>query len=268
MAKRLVDEICWEAQRDLAKWRFEALKSRYIIINRESLLEEHAISFSPLDTLEARIHIDDATVAKAKPHLDFTAGIVNVKIVNEADSDPMSDLEHDLNALSIEVPVDEPHLLPPPPPPASVAKTPKIEPITPLATPLVTPNQSPRSIQKDLKPPTSSLPYRDIVFIPKNAPLTDSLKKKQFAEMLAKTVKAEEDAKLLACNKVLSDGEGKENIELGGGGGDEQQLRQQQQPSSEPKPWGWISEKRTKNNIVIRRFRFPERKVPLTDQKE
>ncbi|KXJ74844.1 protein Spindly [Aedes albopictus] len=266
MAKRLVDEICWEAQRDLAKWRFEALKSRYIIINRESLLEEHGIAFETLDAFQLGIHIDEATVAKATPHVGFTPAVV--KSTQEAcpDLNPLGDLENDLNSLALdELHHPSPLILPPPPPPMPLSKPPtkqlpeKVETITPLATPLVTPIQSPKSDQKSSKPLTNPLPYRDIVFIPKNAPLTDSLKKKNFAEMLEKTQAEDSASKSSAFSAVkIADDEEKENLGR----------RQQEQDSAQSKAWGWISEKRTKNNIVVRRFKFPERKFPVEGQKE
>lgn len=53
------------------RWRFEALKSRCTIINRELLLEDHKIAFEPLNKLEARQavqkHFPD--VAKETPQI-------------------------------------------------------------------------------------------------------------------------------------------------------------------------------------------------------
>ncbi|XP_021694237.1 protein Spindly [Aedes aegypti] len=268
MAKRLVDEICWEAQRDLAKWRFEALKSRYIIINRESLLEEHGIAYEPLDAIQVGIHIDEATVARAKPHVGFTPGVIESTQEVCHDIDPLGDLEQDLNTLSLGEVNQPPALLPPPQPPVLLTKPPskpapeKVETITPLATPLVTPIQSPKSEQKDSKHSLNAPFYRDIVYIPKNAPLTDSLKKKHFAEMLEKTTKSAEAFKTTSATKARADEE-KENVQQV-----QQQQSGQQQDSSQSKAWGWISEKRTKNNIVVRRFKFPERKVPVDGQKD
>lgn len=48
----------------MARWRFEALKSRCIIINRETLLEEHKISFeaNPKDVVQLAQKLDTPTV--------------------------------------------------------------------------------------------------------------------------------------------------------------------------------------------------------------
>ncbi|XP_058443733.1 protein Spindly [Malaya genurostris] len=256
MSKRIVDEICWDAQCDLAKWRFEALKSRYIIINRESLLEEHGIEFLPFDTMEAGIHINEMLVAKAKPHIGFYSSKASVPSTEDRwkELDLLADLH-----VSPKVPVvqgsnTQPKLMlaPPPPTTASVRPTVKEEIFSPLATPLVTPVPSPKSVKKEelylagssTAEKDGTLKYRDIIFNSKDAPIANSYKKKQFAEMIAKTAAT-----------TAADGKGKENVP---------QLESEtdvtpQQQTSQNNVYGWISEKRTKNNIVIRRFKFPER---------
>lgn len=248
MAKRLVDEICFEAQQDLAKWRFEALKSRYTIINRESLLEEHEIAFPTIDSLQAGIQIDENLIRQAKPHISFSMG--TAKTVKTDQKQDELDLLAELH-IDVTVPAEDtlpklktsPLLLPPPPPaplaPSTCSTKIKEEILTPLATPLVTPVQSPRSVKKEER--TTPLVYRDIVFTPNDKPL--SAKKNPTA--------------ITTTSDTIKTGpvEGKENVPSA-----------ESQPSSQSKSWGWISEKRTKNNVVIRRFKFPERKVPLNEK--
>ncbi|XP_058818625.1 protein Spindly isoform X2 [Topomyia yanbarensis] len=262
MSKRLVDEVCWDAQRDLAKWRFEALKSRYIIINRESLLEEHGIEFAPFDTMEAGIHINEVLVANAKPHVGFSTSANPVPKIEDRWKE--LDLLADLN-IAPKLPVveginkeTELMLAPPPPSEAIHRSAVKEEFLTPLATPLVTPVPSPKSLKKEnvsfvsgtfSNAEKSGVPtYRDIVFSPKDAPII--YKKKQFSEMFGKV-----DSHQGATKKTTPavDEQEKENVLQA-----EKDTNQQPQ-TSDGKRWGWISEKRTKNNIVIRRFKFPER---------
>lgn len=251
MAKRLVDEICFEAQQDLAKWRFEALKSRYTIINRESLLEEHEIAFPAIDSLQAGIHIDENLIKQAKPHISFSMGTAQSIKTDQKQGE--LDLLADLH-IDVTIPTGDtlpklkpsPLLLPPPPPPPPVPSIPsaikKEEILTPLATPLVTPVQSPRSVKKEVSTAerTTPLVYRDIVFTPNDKP--PSAKKNPPTITPSDAIKADVT-------------KGKENVPCG-----------ESQPSSQSKSWGWISEKRTKNNVVIRRFKFPERKVPLNEK--
>ncbi|KAL9692127.1 hypothetical protein quinque_015934 [Culex quinquefasciatus] len=217
MAKRLVDEICFEAQQDLAKWRFEALKSRYTIINRESLLEEHEIAFPSFDSLQAGIHIDDNLIRQAKPHISFSMGTAKTD-QKQSELDLLADLHIDVTIPAI-----------------------KEEILTPLATPLVTPVQSPRSVNKEVRTAERSTPlvYRNLVFTPNDKPLSE---KKNSP----------------ASEAVVAAAEGKENVPCA----------EPQQSQSQSKSWGWISEKRTKNNVVIRRFKFPDRKATPANEKQ
>ncbi|KAL9694389.1 hypothetical protein quinque_013674 [Culex quinquefasciatus] len=249
MAKRLVDEICFEAQQDLAKWRFEALKSRYTIINRESLLEEHEIAFPSFDSLQAGIHIDDNLIRQAKPHISFSMGTAKTD-QKQSELDLLADLHIDVTIPAVDTlsKLKTPSLLlpppPPPPPPAfTSAPTAKIkeEILTPLATPLVTPVQSPRSVNKEVRTAERSTPlvYRNLVFTPNDKPLSEKKNPP-------------------ASEAVVAAAEGKENVPCA----------EPQQSQSQSKSWGWISEKRTKNNVVIRRFKFPDRKATPANEKQ
>lgn len=50
LQKARIEEQCNNAELDVARWRFEALRSRCIIIGREQLLEERGIAFDTADT--------------------------------------------------------------------------------------------------------------------------------------------------------------------------------------------------------------------------
>ncbi|XP_053698083.1 protein Spindly [Sabethes cyaneus] len=274
MAKRTVDEICWDAQCDLAKWRFEALKSRYIISNRESLLEEHNVVFPSFNALH--IHIDDQIVANAKPNVGWA--VENTQKLRQNDQylgelDLLSDLEPKLPTLKSSITSQPVIMQAPPPPPLSIANdvkpSIKEEPLTPLATPFVTPVQSPKSLKKetsalsDSKQRTeeksnSALKYRDIVFIPKNAPLSDSLKKKNVELFTEKVTTGCQQIKL--SKEMPADLE-KENV-----ANSKEDDKSRNAPQT--KAYGFVSEKRTKNNIVIRRFKFPNRIASTSTQKE
>ncbi|XP_055544144.1 protein Spindly [Wyeomyia smithii] len=265
MAKRMVDEICWDAQCDLAKWRFEALKSRYVMINRESLLEEHGISFPSFSALEASIHIDEQVIANAKPHVAFTFGNgsnqrTNCRYLEELDL--LSDLEPKLP--SVESSKNQPPIA------KEFKPLIKEEPVTPLATPLVTPVQSPKSIKEEApasvdakqdttEQNTSVLVYRDIVFTPKDTPISDSMKKKQVTKIVEKVAVKCQDIKL--SKDVQPIGE-KENFPPAK---DSEEKTQQQPPQA--KGFGWVSEKRTKHNVIVRSFKFPDRITAKSTEK-
>lgn len=231
----MVDEICWDAQCDLAKWRFEALKSRYIIINRESLLEEHGVDFPSFNALEASIHIEDKIVANATPHISFAAGTRPILKQNNRyldDLDLLSDIEPKISAIEIKSSnYKKPAIMLAPPPPAplivkDVQPLIKEEPLTPLATPLVTPNQSPKAIKNEApelldskqytaEKSSTSLVYRNIVFTPKDPPLSDSLKKQNVQQLVETVTIRCQDIKL---NKEAQPNDEKENCpNLNGG---------------------------------------------------
>ncbi|XP_055606584.1 protein Spindly [Uranotaenia lowii] len=265
MDKRLADEICHDAQRELSKWRFEALKSRYVIINRESLLEEHGLKFQPFDAIEPGIHINELVVSNAKPHVGFKSAkfesLENTFDLKDLYS--LSDLKLDLMIPPVKNDQKENNLPPPAQPEVSnpTPKQPEIkeEFITPASTPLVTPNQSPKANNIKIAGTSSSktnstLAYRDIIYIPKDAPLSGSLKKKQFADIVDRITKSEQKHEIV---------EDKENsLQPTNVVGNEVQ-------KTEPtKSWGWISETRTKNNIVVRRFKFPTRTTAPSDTQQ
>ncbi|XP_055637925.1 protein Spindly [Toxorhynchites rutilus septentrionalis] len=246
MAKRLTDEVCWDAQRDLAKWRFEALKSRYIIANRESLLEENNIPFAQMTINESIAHIDEVALNSAKPNVTCSMGTAATK-TDVWNLDLLADLNINHTPVIVSCVKQTTLLLPPPNgPPSVLRRAAKEEVLTPLATPLVTPIQSPKSVKKDELSITEEkkagpLNYRDIVYIPRNAPLTESLKKKEYIAMVERITKKEEN-----------ETDDKENVP---------RQNTDVKQMSQTKTSGWVSEKRTKNNVLIRRFKLPDKKL-------
>ncbi|XP_075153588.1 spindle apparatus coiled-coil protein 1 spindly [Haematobia irritans] len=55
------------SQQDLARWKFEALKSRCILLDRENLLTEHKIDFKPVHAIE--YHIPEKDLNEARPRI-------------------------------------------------------------------------------------------------------------------------------------------------------------------------------------------------------
>ncbi|XP_059221975.1 protein Spindly [Stomoxys calcitrans] len=55
------------SQQDLARWRFEALKSRCLLLDREHLLTEHKIDFKPVHAVE--FHIPEKQLNEARPRI-------------------------------------------------------------------------------------------------------------------------------------------------------------------------------------------------------
>lgn len=86
MQKAVLDESFQNSQKELAKWRFEALKSRCIIIERETLLEENNIPFAtkiPVSTM----NITDDIINSAKPRIIYVNNAENgSQWVDEVDS--------------------------------------------------------------------------------------------------------------------------------------------------------------------------------------
>uniref|UniRef100_A0A6P4G0U9 Uncharacterized protein LOC108053028 n=1 Tax=Drosophila rhopaloa TaxID=1041015 RepID=A0A6P4G0U9_DRORH len=54
-------------QQEMARWRFESLKSRCVLIDRENLLTEHKISFKPMQAME--FNIKEAELKAALPRI-------------------------------------------------------------------------------------------------------------------------------------------------------------------------------------------------------
>lgn len=88
LQKSNADELLHNVTQDLARWRFEALKSRCVIINRETLLEEHKIQFDTdaaaanisnmarkLDTSSVRPIIVDASTSILRVTSDKVAAL-------------------------------------------------------------------------------------------------------------------------------------------------------------------------------------------------
>ncbi|XP_037810802.1 protein Spindly [Lucilia sericata] len=65
--KASLEEQLRNAQQDMARWRFESLKSRCILIDREHLLTENKINFKPVHAIE--YNISEKEQAEAKPRI-------------------------------------------------------------------------------------------------------------------------------------------------------------------------------------------------------
>ncbi|XP_023296427.2 protein Spindly [Lucilia cuprina] len=65
--KASLEEQLRNAQQDMARWRFESLKSRCILIDREHLLTENNIKFKPVHAIE--YSISEKEQAEAKPRI-------------------------------------------------------------------------------------------------------------------------------------------------------------------------------------------------------
>ncbi|EDV57639.2 protein Spindly [Drosophila erecta] len=62
-----LEERMRSVQQEMARWRFESLKSRCVLIDRENLLTEHKISFKPMQAME--FNIKEAELKSALPRI-------------------------------------------------------------------------------------------------------------------------------------------------------------------------------------------------------
>ncbi|KAL9930646.1 spindle apparatus coiled-coil protein 1 spindly isoform 1-T2 [Glossina fuscipes fuscipes] len=62
-----LEEQLRNALQDMARWRFESLKSRCVLLNREYLLNEHKIPFEPMQALD--FHITHKEQEEARPRI-------------------------------------------------------------------------------------------------------------------------------------------------------------------------------------------------------
>ncbi|XP_017858698.1 PREDICTED: protein Spindly [Drosophila arizonae] len=62
-----LEEQLRNMQQDMARWRFESLKSRCVLIDRENLLMEHKIAFKPMKAME--FDIKEAEIKAALPRI-------------------------------------------------------------------------------------------------------------------------------------------------------------------------------------------------------
>ncbi|KAH8350606.1 hypothetical protein KR067_011671 [Drosophila pandora] len=62
-----LEEQVRSVQQEMARWRFESLKSRCVIIDRENLLTEHKIAYKPMQAME--FNIKDAELKAALPRI-------------------------------------------------------------------------------------------------------------------------------------------------------------------------------------------------------
>ncbi|KAL7742097.1 hypothetical protein ACLKA6_018344 [Drosophila palustris] len=65
--KATIDEQMRNVQQEMARWRFESLKSRCVLIDRENLLTEHKITFKPVKAME--FDIKEAAIKAALPRI-------------------------------------------------------------------------------------------------------------------------------------------------------------------------------------------------------
>ncbi|XP_034474198.1 protein Spindly [Drosophila innubila] len=65
--KATIDEQMRNVQQEMARWRFESLKSRCVLIDRENLLTEHKITFKPVKAME--FDIKEAQIKAALPRI-------------------------------------------------------------------------------------------------------------------------------------------------------------------------------------------------------
>ncbi|KAH8411936.1 hypothetical protein KR222_002908 [Zaprionus bogoriensis] len=65
--KATLEEQMRNVQQDMARWRFESLKSRCVLIDRENLLTEHKISFKPMTAME--FDIKESQLQAALPRI-------------------------------------------------------------------------------------------------------------------------------------------------------------------------------------------------------
>ncbi|XP_039497926.1 protein Spindly [Drosophila santomea] len=62
-----LEERMRSVQQEMARWRFESLKSRCVLIDRENLLTEHKIGFKPMQAME--FNIKEAELKSALPRI-------------------------------------------------------------------------------------------------------------------------------------------------------------------------------------------------------
>ncbi|KAM7353157.1 spindle apparatus coiled-coil protein 1 spindly [Cochliomyia hominivorax] len=67
LQKASLEEQLRNSQQDMARWRFESLKSRCVLIDREHLLTENNISFKPIQAVE--YNISEKEQEEAKPRI-------------------------------------------------------------------------------------------------------------------------------------------------------------------------------------------------------
>ncbi|XP_061389338.1 protein Spindly [Musca vetustissima] len=67
LQKANLEEQQRNSQQDLARWRFEALKSRCLLLDREHLLTEHKIDFKPVHAFD--FHITEKEQSDARPRI-------------------------------------------------------------------------------------------------------------------------------------------------------------------------------------------------------
>ncbi|XP_034654521.1 protein Spindly-like [Drosophila subobscura] len=74
--KAALDEQMRSMQQEMARWRFESLKSRCVLIDRENLLTEHKIAFKLVQAME--FHIEKAELQAARPRIVSVAATERV----------------------------------------------------------------------------------------------------------------------------------------------------------------------------------------------
>ncbi|KAL5281027.1 hypothetical protein ACFFRR_004818 [Megaselia abdita] len=67
--KQIVDGLYHDSEKEMAKWRFEALKNRCIIIDRESILEKNSIPFKIFKNPD--YNISKKTIEEATPKISY-----------------------------------------------------------------------------------------------------------------------------------------------------------------------------------------------------
>jgi len=137
----------------ISSWRFESLKSRCVLIDRENLLTEHKIGFKPMQAME--FNIKEAELKAALP-----------RIVSVAPSSPSKSAQlSDLKTTSISLPKPtEIILLDTPIKPA--VKEEVVEPLKPALKPAL--KETPvivkqESKETEIKPMTNSTPIKTIM---------------------------------------------------------------------------------------------------------
>lgn len=67
--KQIVDGLYHDSEKEMAKWRFEALKNRCIIIDRETTLEKHSLPFKIFKN--ADYNISKKVIEEAAPKIAY-----------------------------------------------------------------------------------------------------------------------------------------------------------------------------------------------------
>ncbi|XP_043642991.1 protein Spindly [Drosophila teissieri] len=73
-----LEERMRSVQQEMARWRFESLKSRCVLIDRENLLTEHKIAFKPMQAME--FNIKEAELKSALPRIVSVAAQSSVQL--------------------------------------------------------------------------------------------------------------------------------------------------------------------------------------------